>query len=88
MKVIKFKKLDNKSVIFNLDNNTSRLFCIDRMFKSDIPINQQYRWKKMYESNQFFSSLYINTCGEPTWGGWVELIDDDIIKYTSEYKEV
>lgn len=86
MEIKDYKKLDNQTIIFIFVDGTMRTFCINRMFMDDIPKNQQYRWKKMFDNGLFFSNLYISQ-GEPVWKGWVELIDDEVIKYTEPYKK-
>ncbi len=86
MNIVEYKKINEKKVLFIFDNGDRRSFCIDRMLMDDIPQAQQYRWKKMFENGLFYSNLYISQ-GEPVWEGWVELIDDEVIKYTEEYKE-
>lgn len=84
--LIKFEQLSNKELKFIFDDDSIRIFSIDRMFQDDIPINQQYRWKKMFEKGLLYKNLYISQ-GEPVWKGWVELLDNEVLKYTEEYKE-
>jgi len=81
------KIINNHSFILNLKNGDIRYFNIlDALKYNNYHFNEyeKNRLKTLFEKGDF-KLLDIN-CGVISWGGWIEILPDEIYEHTIEYK--